>query len=183
MDETHIAPTPERTRRGDLEWIEQKAVRRNGEQVGVEGLTDADGLQVRAYRSIDTLGAMHRRGAITAEMRQVGEDFQVLFRLAALDRLQAADMSRPFVNSTYRSSELPTKVYKARESVWDTVEAVGGMGSTGGSCLWHVLGFGMTLKEWAIEQGWRGKPIHLNAAPMALITVLGMLAKDGQKSA
>jgi hypothetical protein len=44
----------------------------------------------------------------------------------------------------------------ARHQVHRAVAAVGGMASAGGSCLWHVVAWERALKEWALEQGWKG---------------------------
>ncbi len=161
-----IMPTPERMWRG-VELIDK-------------AIADDEGRPSQPYRSIDILAAMERRGAISPEMRQVGEEFQELFRRAQLDPLKAADHSRPFVSGSLRS-EMSYRVHGARESVWRAVLKLGGFGSPGASCVWHVLGWGMSLKEWATEQGWRGKRVSTDAAPMVLITALGVLAGEAER--
>jgi hypothetical protein len=160
---TQVTPTPERMRRG-VELIDR-------------AIADEDGRPSQPYRSIDILAALERRGAINAEMRTAGEEFQELFRLAQLDPLKAADMSRPYVDSFGNIPAIGSRIEKARESVWKTILTLGGSNAPGASCIWHVLGWGMTLSEWAIEQGWRGKRVSPAAAPMVLITALGVLAK------
>ena len=52
---------------------------------------------------------------------------------------------------------------------------VGGPGSAGGSCLWHVLGWQRSLKEWALEQGWSGRRVSQEVASGILIGALGAL--------
>ncbi len=156
-----IAPTPERKRRG-VELIEK-------------AIADDEGRPSQPYRSIDILAAMERRGAITAEMRQAGEEFQVLFRLAQLDALKAADLSRVMVSGSI-NDVFGHRVSSARESVWNTVMSVGGLASAGGSCLWHVVGLEQSLKRWAVEQGWCGRRISQDAASGILIATLGVLA-------
>ena len=65
---------------------------------------------------------------------------------------------------------------KARATaVWRAVLAVGGPASPGGSCLWHVVGWGRSLKEWALEQGWSGRRVSQEAASGILIAALGAL--------
>jgi hypothetical protein len=111
-------------------------------------------------------------------MRQAGEDFRVRFATAQLDPLSAFDISRPRIdrNSGFRSGEEPgSRIEKAREAVWRAILAVGGPGSAGGSCLWHVLGWERSLKEWALEQGWSGRRVSQEAASGVLIATLGAL--------
>ena len=63
----------------------------------------------------------------------------------------------------------------ARTSVWRAVSAVGGISSPAGSCLWHVVGWERSLKEWAQEQGWAGRRVSQEAASGILIAALGAL--------
>ena len=56
------------------------------------------------------------------------------------------------------------------------LEAAGGIGSPGGSCLWHVLGCGCSIREWAVRQSWNGRPVRQELAQGILIAALGILA-------
>ena len=97
---------------------------------------------------------------------------------AQLDPLSAFDLSRPRAggHSSFRSGEEPgVRIDNAREAVWRAVLAVGGLGSAGGSCLWHVLGWERSLKEWALEQGWNGRRVSQEAASGIFIAALGAL--------
>jgi hypothetical protein len=111
-------------------------------------------------------------------MRQAGEDFRVRFATAQLDPLKAFDISRARVGrgSISSSGEEPgIRIEHAREVVWRAILAVGGLGSAGGSCLWHVLGWERSLKEWALEQGWSGRRVSQETASGILIAALGAL--------
>jgi hypothetical protein len=46
----------------------------------------------------------------------------------------------------------------------------------GGSCIWHVIGWGRTVKEWALLQGWGGRRVSPETASGILIAALGALA-------
>jgi hypothetical protein len=160
-----MPPTPERFNHSFVERLEQP-------------IGDNLGRSARPYRAIDTLAAMERRGSITASMRQVGEDFRAFFMTAQLDPLRAHDISRPRVGgrSSHQSGQEPTlRIENAREVVWRAILAAGGLGSAGGSCLWHVLGWERSLKEWALEQGWSGRRVSQEAASGILIAALGAL--------
>lgn len=158
-------PTNERHQRGPLEQLPRP-------------IADETGRTGRPYRAVDTLATMERRGSITAGMRQAAEDFRFRFVTAQLDPLRALDYSRPRDAGTGRARgnrESGLRVESAREHVWRAVVAVGGPASPGGSCLWHVVGWERSLKEWALEQGWNGRRISQEAASGILVAALGTL--------
>ncbi len=160
-----LSPTPERQKQGQIERLERP-------------IADGSGRSGRPYRAIDTLAMMERRGSITSEMRQAGEDFRARFAVAQLDPLTAFDISRVRSgrHSTLTSGEGPgLRIEHARDVVWRAILAAGGLGSAGGSCLWHVLGWERSLKEWALEQGWSGRKVSQETASGILIAALGAL--------
>ena len=55
------------------------------------------------------------------------------------------------------------------------MEALGGISSPAGSCVWHVVGLQRSVREWAIRQGWGGPPVRQEQAQGILIAALGML--------
>jgi hypothetical protein len=60
--------------------------------------------------------------------------------------------------------------------VHETMEALGGLSSPAGSCMWHVIGLQRTVHEWAHRQGWGGRPVRQEQAQGMLVAALGMLA-------
>ncbi|HWB50193.1 MAG TPA: hypothetical protein VG651_13865 [Stellaceae bacterium] len=157
--------SPERLRQGPVELV--PAV-----------IADAAGRLARPYRAVDTLTLMERRGSITAGMRQAGEDFRRRFALAQLDPLRALDIARLSLGDkpSYQDHHAPgLRVEAARAAVWRAIRAAGGIASPAGSCLWHVVGWERSLKEWALEQGWAGKRVSQEAASGILIATLGAL--------
>ncbi len=162
--EVGVPPTPERRRHGPIERLGRS-------------IADEAGRPARPYRAVDTLLVMERRGSITPAMRQAGEDFRARFAAARLDPLRAQDWSRPRGGGVPRSGEEPgLRSEAAREAVWRALMAVGGIGSPAGSCLWHVVGWELSLKDWAASQGWSGHRVSQEAASGILIAALGMLA-------
>ena len=159
------APTPERRRHDAIEPVER-------------AFADAAGRPSRPYRVVDTLQIMERRGTITAGMRQAGEAFRARFACAQLDPLRALDLSRMRVGEAppRREAEAPSaRIEAARRAVWQAIQAVGGIASPAGSCLWHVLGWERSLKEWALQQGWSGRRVSQEAASGILVAALGAL--------
>jgi hypothetical protein len=141
-------------------------------------IADAAGRPARPYRAVDTLTLMERRGSITAGMRQAGEDFRRRFALAQLDPLQALDISRLSLGDkpSRRGDPAPgLRVEAARVAVWRAIGTVGGIASPAGSCLWHVVGWERSLKEWALGQGWAGRRVSQETASGILIAALGAL--------
>jgi hypothetical protein len=55
-------------------------------------------------------------------------------------------------------------------------EARGGISSPAGSCVWHVVRLQRRVREWAIRQGWGGRPVRQEQAQGILMAALGMLA-------
>ena len=160
-----LGPTPERLQHGPIEVLPR-------------AIADSIGRLSRPYRAVDTLQIMERRGTITSAMRQAGEDFRTRFAVAQLDPLRALDTAH------LRIAELGPRpdqtapgprIEAARTTVWRAIQVVGGIASPAGSCLWHVLGWQQSLKEWAIEQGWSGRRVSPEAASGILIAALGAL--------
>jgi hypothetical protein len=141
-------------------------------------IADTAGRPARPYRAVDTLTIMERRGSITAGMRQAGEDFRRRFVLAQLDPLRALDLSRLTLGDKpeRRGDHAPgLRVEAARTAVWRAIRAAGGIASPAGSCLWHVVGWEQSVKQWAHEQGWAGRRVSQEAASGILIAALGAL--------
>ncbi|HYM71600.1 MAG TPA: hypothetical protein VET89_01370 [Stellaceae bacterium] len=141
-------------------------------------ITDSAGRPSRPYRIVDTLTIMERRGSITAGMRQAGEAFRRRFAIAQLDPLRALDLSQMSLGDkpASRGDHVPgIRIEAARTAIWRTIGAVGGIASPAGSCLWHVVGWECSLKEWAQQQGWAGRRVSQEAASGILIAALGAL--------
>jgi hypothetical protein len=155
-----IAPTPERWRKGDIEVLPQ-------------AIADEAGRPARPYRHVDTLQMMQRKGTITPPMRQAGEDFHALFVRAALEPLRAADLNR--MPRGAQSHDISETQHEARKKLWRALAAVGGIASPAGSCLWHVVGCEWTVKDWALREGWGGRPISQEQAAGVLVAGLGVL--------
>ena len=64
----------------------------------------------------------------------------------------------------------------ARRRVGKALDALGGLGSPAGSCVWHVVGLQRSIREWAMRQGWGGRPVRVEQAQGILVAALGVLA-------
>jgi Domain of unknown function (DUF6456) len=136
---------------------------------------DPEGRIVYHHRTVDTLGKMLRAGTIDQAMHDAAKDFQAAFIIAQLDPLRALPIVR--VPGTGRQPELNERQVHARRRVHRAMAALGGIGSPAGSCVWHVVGLQRSVREWAMRQGWGGRPVRQEQAQGILIAALGMLAR------
>ena len=139
---------------------------------------DPDGRIVYHHRTVDTLGKMLRAGTITPEMHEAAQDFQANFTIAQLDPLRALPIAR--VTGTGREPDLNERQLHARRRVHKALQALGGISSPAGSCVWHVVGLQRSIREWAMRQGWGGRPVRQEQAQGILVAALGMLACSGR---
>jgi hypothetical protein len=135
---------------------------------------DPDGRIVYHHRTVDTLGKMLRGGTIDQAMHDAAKDFQAAFIVAQLDPLRALPIVR--VPGMGREPELNERQLHARRRVHQALKALGGISSPAGSCVWHVVGLQRSVREWAMRQGWGGRPIRQEQAQGILIAALGVLA-------
>jgi hypothetical protein len=123
---------------------------------------DPNGQIVVHHRTVDTLGKMLRAGTITEEMHDAARAFQAAFTIANLDPIRALPILR--VPGTGRAPELNERQLDARRRVHEALQALGGISSPAGSCVWHVVGLQRSVREWAIRQGWGGRPVRQEQA-------------------
>jgi hypothetical protein len=135
---------------------------------------DPDGRIVVHHRTVDSLGKMLRAGTITPEMHDAAQDFQAAFIVANLDSLRALPILR--VPGTGREPDLTERQLHARRRVHQAMQALGGLSSPAGSCVWHVVGLQRSVREWAMRQGWGGRPVRQEQAQGILVAALGVLA-------
>jgi hypothetical protein len=131
------------------------------------------GTPVAVRRAIDTLGQMLANATITPEMHEAGCIFRTQFRLAALDPLRARSLLR-LPGST--GDSVTEQQAAARQRVARALAALGGAGSPAGSCVSHVVGCETSVREWAMRQGWGGRPIPASQAQGVLVAALAVLA-------
>jgi hypothetical protein len=135
---------------------------------------DPDGAIVVHHRTVDSLGRMLRAGTIDQAMHDAAKDLEANFILAQLDRLRAVPILR--VPGTGREPDLNERQLDARRRVHKAMQALGGIGSPAGSCVWHVVGLQRSVREWALRMGWGGRPVRQEQAQGILIAGLGTLA-------
>ena len=136
---------------------------------------DPDGRLVVHHRTVDILRKMLRAGTISQEMYDAASDFQANFIIAQLDTLRALPILR--VPGTGRAPELNERQLGAKRRVNDAIEALGGVASPAGSCVWHVVGLQRSMREWSLHQGWCGRSVDQKETKGILTAALGTLAR------
>jgi hypothetical protein len=152
----------------------QQPSRRPGREFEEVSEHDPDGQIVLHHRTVDTLGRMLKAGTITPEMHDAAQDFQSNFIIAQLDTLRALPVLR--VPGTGREPDLNERQLHAKRRVHEAMQALGGLSSPAGSCVWHVVGLQRSVREWAMRQGWGGRPVRQEQAQGILVAALGVLA-------
>lgn len=141
-----------------------------------EPIREADpetGSPVQHRRAVDTLGMMLANGTITQEMHDAGGYFRALFRRAALDGMSRS----PLIRLPGKTADaLSERNMDARRKVAEALDALGGHESAAGSCAWYVVGLEMSVREWAMRQGWGGRPVAPPQAQGMLVATLSVLA-------
>ena len=74
------------------------------------------------------------------------------------------------------AGDLSERQLHARGRVHQAMAGLGGISSPAGSCVWHVVGLQRSVREWAIRQGWGGRPVRQQQAQGILVAALGVLA-------
>jgi len=137
---------------------------------------DPDGRPVLHHRVVDSLGRMLKAGTISPEMHDAARDLQAAFVVASLDPLRAIPVTR--IPGTGREADLSERQLDARRRVHDAMATLGGISSPAGSCVWHVVGLQRSVREWAIRQGWGGRPVRQEQAQGILVAALGVLGSS-----
>jgi hypothetical protein len=141
---------------------------------------DPNGIQVTHHRTVDTLGMMLDSGAITPGMHAAARDFQAAFTIACFDCMPRVNLTLMVQSPSathHHVCDLTDGQVAARERVARALDALGGHGSPAGSCVWHVVGMQTSIREWALRQGWGGRPVRQESAQGILVAALGVLAK------
>jgi hypothetical protein len=159
--------------------IKRRAAARHAPRLREVTEHDPAGIEVTHRRTVDTLGLLLDSGTITPGMHAAACDFQAAFTIACFDRMPRVNlmlMAR-WPSAAHHVGDLSDAQIAARERVARALDALGGHGSPAGSCVWHVVGMQTSIREWALRQGWGGRPVRQESAQGILVAALGVLTK------
>jgi hypothetical protein len=161
------------TTREDLAQPTKWRLQHGGFTAPVREADPDTGTTVVHHRAVDTLGLMLAHGTITQNMYDAGSLFRSLFRRAALDSMTHSQLIRLPGGTT---DALSDRTIDARRKVAEALDVLGGHDSAAGSCAWYVLGLETSVREWAMRQGWGGRPVPPTQAQGMLVATLSVLA-------
>ena len=156
--------------------IGEEHIRPDGSVIRYVREEDDDRKPVDHYRTVDTLALMLRNGSITGAMHDAGQQFSQDFARAFASGVASSRLDGLPAGTTPGQMMVEKNAGAAR-AVRDALEAVGGSGSPAGSALWYVAGLQLSLREWALRDGWNGKRVEKNEAKGILVAALGVLAR------
>jgi hypothetical protein len=161
------------TTREDLAQPTKWRLQHGGFTAPVREADPDTGSTVVHRRAVDTLGMMLANGTITQEMHDAGGYFRTLFRRAALDGMPRSQLMRL---SGKAAADPSDRTIDARRRIAEALDLLGGHDSAAGSCAWYVLGLETSVREWAMRQGWGGRPVAPPQAQGMLVATLSVLA-------
>ena len=156
--------------------IGEEHIRPDGSVIRYVREEDDDRKPVDHYRTVDTLALMLRNGSITGAMHDAGQQFSQDFARAFASGVASSRLDGLPAGTTPGQMMVEKNAGAAR-AVRDALEAVGGNSSPAGSALWYVAGLQMSIRDWALRDGWNGKRVEKNEAKGILVAALGVLAR------
>jgi hypothetical protein len=136
---------------------------------------DPNARPVDHHRTVDSLGILLRSNRITHAMHDAARDFQAQFTVAHFDSVRCMSLMR--LPGSAGVADFTDAQLDARRRVGKALDALGGLCSPAGSCVWHVVGLQRSITEWAKRQGWSGRPVRVEQAQGILVAALGVLAR------
>ena len=128
------------------------------------------------YRTVDTLTLMLRNRTITGAMHDAGQQFSQDFARAFGSGVASPKLDG-MPGGTAPGEMMVERNAGAARAVQQALDAVGGSGSPAGSALWFVAGLQLSIRDWALRDGWNGRRLDRDEAKGFLVAALGMLAR------
>ena len=156
--------------------VGDERIRPDGSMIRYVREEDDDQKPAEHYRTVDTLALMLRNRTITGAMHDAGQQFSQDFARAFGSGVASPKLDG-MPGGTAPGEMMVERNAGAARAVRLALDAVGGNGSPAGSALWFVAGLQMSIRDWALRDGWNGKRIEKNEAKGILVAALGVLAR------
>ena len=156
--------------------IGDERIRPDGSVIRYVREEDDDQKPAEHFRTVDTLALMLRNRTITEAMHDAGQQFSQDFARAFGSGVASPKLDG-LPGGTAPGQMMVERNAGAARAVRDALDAVGGHGSPAGSALWYVAGLQLSIRDWALRDGWNGKRVEKNEAKGILVAALGVLAR------
>ena len=138
-------------------------------------IADVNGNVAHPHRVYDTLAALLRNGSLGEREYAAARQFQDDWERASLDPLSVPSLDRRLGQGS--GLHLNDVILSARERIWQALCGLGGHASPVGQAAWHVLGWGLTVKEFAARsQLGGGRALDEKTARGLVVGACGVLA-------
>lgn len=137
---------------------------------------DDDGRAVKHFRCVDTLGLLLKGGSISAAQHDAGQQFATDFARAFASGIVTARLDG-LPCGTRAGELLVERNARVARDVRTALNAVGGSTMPAGEALWHIVGLGMSIREWALRSAWSGQSRSPKQARSILLGALTQLAR------
>ena len=127
--------------------------------------------RARTYRAPDLMVTMLAKGTINLDQAQAGRAFRANFHTAGYVDLQALDPSK--IPGGRGPADPSGAAVDARIRILEDLETLGGFNAPAARAAWFVLGYGLSIREWARRERF-GREGHLSE-PTARRLVHGAL--------
>ena len=156
--------------------VGDERIRPDGSVIRYVREEDDDQKPAEHYRTVDTLALMLRNGTITGTMHDAGQQFSQDFARAFGSGVASPKLDG-MPGGTAPGEMMVERNAGAARAVQQALDAVGGSGSPAGSALWFVAGLQLSIRDWALRDGWNGRRLDRDEAKGFLVAALGMLAR------
>lgn len=122
---------------------------------------------------LDRLAALKRpdgEPVVPGDHILAGDAFRQDFQTAHLSGIKLASMER--IDMAWRPSGALGAVEHCKRRIFRDIEALGGIGTLGARCMWHVVGIEEAAMDWAALNG-----VPRESVPAILMTALGVIAR------
>ena len=156
--------------------VGDERIRPDGSVIRYVREEDDDQKPAEHYRTVDTLALMLRNRTITGAMHDAGQQFSQDFARAFGSGVASPKLDG-MPGGTAPGEMMVERNAGAARAVRQALDAVGGNASPAGSALWFVAGLQMSIRDWALRDGWNGKRVEKTEAKGTLVAALGVLAR------
>ena len=156
--------------------IGDERIRPDGSVIRYVREEDDDQKPADHFRTVDTLALMLRNRTITEAMHDAGQQFSQDFARAFASGVASPKLDG-LPGGTAPGQMMVERNAGAARAVRDALDAVGGNSSPAGSALWFVAGLHLSIRDWALRDGWNGRRLDRDEAKGILVAALGVLAR------